>query len=281
MSSVAMMRAELTATDPLPGDGPPPPVDDRAELRTAINSKNAAGVRVKTLLEAIERAEQSVSAAAAEVARCEKAVADAKEADAVTLANATIKGKPAKQATARAFRSELLDAQDAAEVARAALAKLRDQLPVLDEERQLHDVKILTARNKLLAPIISRLTEKVIRGHDELMCDRATLATLVTAADELPHGLAEPHRYRAAKEISDPIAALNEQVGQARFAQSNADYGKRENTIERVKNLLVELKTLMRRSNYNCCVPPVHSTSADAVSAPPAHSSRRRRHNIF
>jgi hypothetical protein len=196
MSSVAMMRPELAATDPLPGDGSPPPTDGRSELRTAINSKNAAGVRVQSLLQAIERAEQTVSAAAAEVARCEKAVADAKEADAVALVNATIKGKPAKQATARAFRSELLDAQDAAEVARAALAKLHDQLPVSDEERQLHDVKILAARNRLLALIISRLTEKVIRGHDELMCDRATLATLVTAADELPRGLADPHRFR-------------------------------------------------------------------------------------
>ena len=72
-----------------------------------------------------------------------------------------MRGKTPKTSgpTAREIREALLDAEDQAAIARGVLEKLQDELSSIADERRWIEVRILRARNALVAPLIERLSE--------------------------------------------------------------------------------------------------------------------------
>ncbi|MGO9048358.1 MAG: hypothetical protein ACLQFW_15975 [Xanthobacteraceae bacterium] len=214
-------------------------VDDRAELRDALNGEQATCARVDMLLNGIERAEETAAKADAEVEKCEAAVAEAKERDSIAAANAHLKGKAPKGSSTRQARSDLLDAQDDAENARNAVVRLREKLPELQEELKWCQVKVLIARNKLISPLISELTAKVINLQHDL-ARKLTALSAMCESDEIPellHG-----KWQAEKQITAPVADVVKEAKEAIMPSSKAwDYEARSAERQRVLAMLDRL----------------------------------------
>ncbi len=234
----ALKPSELTVSDqPTETSAVDTLADDRGELRDCLNGQQATCARIDALLRGVAHAEEAASAADAEVEKCEAAVAEAKEHDSIAAANASIKGRKPKQSTTRQARNDLLEAQDAAEIAHAAVLKLREQLPALDEERKWCQVRILTARNKLLAPLIEQLSARVAEHQRNLARDTLTLSVLCEADEvpELEHG-----RFRAEKEIVAPIAEVSAEAKETLAGKwwAVSDYETRKQTAEQIRGTL-------------------------------------------
>jgi hypothetical protein len=182
------------------------PVDARTELRDALNGQQACCARVDALLRGVEHAEEIAAQADAAVTAAEEAVAAAKERDGTAAANASLKGKTRKEGTTRRARETLVDAQDEAEVAHAAVAKLREKLPELKEELAWCQVRVLIARNRLLAPLMTELAARIRRTQLSLNADLLLLGVLAEA-DEIPAELEHAARWKAEKALEEESIA--------------------------------------------------------------------------
>ena len=233
---------ETPATEMPTGETPAAieaPADDRAELRDCLNGQQASCGRVDALLKGIERAEKTAIEADATVTAAEEALAAAKEKDSIATANAHLKGKTPKGSTTRQARSDLLDAQDDAENAHNAVAKLREKLPELREELKWCEVKVLIARNKLIAPLISQLTSKVVELQHDLARNLTVLSALCESDEipELKHG-----KWQAEKQITAPVADVVKEAKEAIMPSSKAwDYEERTAERQRIHAMLAAL----------------------------------------
>jgi hypothetical protein len=162
VSETLTVEAPTAETPPLPS-----PEDDRSALRAAIAAKAAVTDKVDKVASAIRRAEEAVRAADSEVERAEAGVVTAKQKDADAAASAALKGKPAKQATARQARNDLVDARDTADVARDALLRLREQLAQAQHELFVADAHVLIARARVISPFVKELSARFIALNSE------------------------------------------------------------------------------------------------------------------
>jgi hypothetical protein len=69
--------------------------------------------------------------------------------------------------------------------------------------------KVLVARNRLVAPILAQLSEKVCRQHNEVVANRAACAALASASDEVPSDIPLEH-MRELRAIDAELTAASD-----------------------------------------------------------------------
>ena len=207
--------AETPAVDPL-----------RQELRDAIAAKMGLVVRADGLLTAITEAEEDAKKADDLVTSFIDAVATARENDIKRGVAERVSGKAKKLSAPSScqLRESQLEAEDEAAIAHGVLDKLQDQLADFAEERRWIEVRILRARNGLVAPMIEKVSQRFLEANQSMIRDGALLVAL-TAEGELPRGFEGEDnfmaRIKAEQAINEPLEAAKSAADDARSASSS------------------------------------------------------------
>jgi hypothetical protein len=159
MSNTSLKVAERTKTLPVR-------TVERQKLADAIVRRDAANLSLEAGRRAVARANDATTKAEATTQSVAVSVAAAAEQDACETAEAYASGTTPPSRTTKRARAALSDAQDEAEAARGALAKLKANLADLEDAA-------LDARNRVVAA-----ADIVLRGPAEQALGEAEEAAL-------------------------------------------------------------------------------------------------------
>jgi hypothetical protein len=239
--AATLPAAETAIVPPVVEVGAPPAVDDqRAELRAAINERNAILLQSEKLLAGITSTKDELYALDAEIETATANIATARANDADAIARSVLRGngKKAKPSNAtRDARLELEDVKDRRETLAAALERLDAELEKLGQKERDAFAKILAVRNELLSPTLEAMISKVLAQHEALVFARAAVVTLARELDVVPDDIA----YRVQQEIRKPLAPFAEAASDAGMTTHLGDNAVREDAADRIREAVERL----------------------------------------
>ena len=153
--------------------------DLRAALAVAIKEARSAEAALRRQKAGIERLQDQVWAGTDSIEKAEKNVEKAKQNHIDALAESAASGTAAPMASAVATaRKGVVEVQEAVDANRAALAKLKRDLPVWDSNARAAEIEVETKISAILVPVSASLVECGEQIASQLAPIREALAAL-------------------------------------------------------------------------------------------------------
>ena len=166
-ASVQPLRKEIGGADSL-----------REALATKQQEAKEARQRADNLRAAVERARGVVRRLEQAVTAADKSITKAREEHAAAIASAATSDTAPPASGVRAARQAKADLEDELEAAKAALTKLKADLPAWEEVARKADIETEAAVNAVLVPHVQAVLEMVMNLHRQLVPLRLVLASL-------------------------------------------------------------------------------------------------------
>jgi hypothetical protein len=209
----------------------------RAALDSAIKMAWKATCAVTAAAESLERGRSLVAGADAAVEAATTAVGEARELDAKNAAKAVrMRGDVGGASAARKARRELEEAEEDAEVARSALAKLEGDLADAEDQARWRANAVCVARNNLLLPLAEQLLARAHLARRTVFVAQSLLSEMLStrddAAPKFPDVLSS---IRAREQREAPLAGIRSEAHDFSTADTEDEQAAAEEAVSEMR----------------------------------------------
>jgi hypothetical protein len=222
-----------------------PALDERGPLTDAIYAEFAAKNAVAAKEAAISRCRLGIDEAEQRLERAQKAIAKAKETDAVKAAAAVSAGRN-MSGTSHTQRAEAAveEAEHLVEVATAARRKLEQDLSTLKDDLAEASNAITIAIKELLKPLARQLIDRLSDARRRSAIDMRVLSELLADDPRATPQFVDELRESKARKLRDAVLAeLKAEAARPLYGATDADHELGLQAAKAVKAALIGLRT--------------------------------------